>query len=159
MPGNEILHEDPILRVAVRRNVVFAVWSDAPAVVQIHAFQRASEQVAKRGRGDDVLVSIVLRGVPKFAEGVQDELVRVMKSRALYPLGTAHLIYLEGMAGVAVRAFLSTVKLLSKTPAPVGVFSKAEEALLWALDRLRGSRERWTYVELKDALDQAVQGR
>ena len=159
MLGNEILHEDSILRMAVRRNVVFAVWNDAPAVAQIRAFQRAAELVSKRGRGEDVLVSVVVSGVPKFAEGVQDELVRVMKSRALFPLGTAHLIRLEGMAGVAVRAFLSTVKLLSKTPAPVGVFSKAEEALLWTLDRLRGSPERWTYVELKEALDQAAQGR
>lgn len=158
MPGNEILHEDKILRVATRKNVVLAVWNDVPTVTQIRAFQRASELVAKRGQKDELLLSTVVRGVPKFTEDVRDEMVRMVKNRSLYPLGTTHLILLDGMAGTAVRAFLSTVKLLSRLPTPTGVFSKTDEALLWSLDRLRGSQQRWAYSELKDALDEAILG-
>jgi hypothetical protein len=157
MPGNTIVYEDAILRVAVRKNVAFAVWSAAPTVTQVHAFQRAAEQLGK-GSAGHALMSVVVRGVPKFTEGVRDELVRVMK-RELYRLGIAHLILLDGLAGAAVRAFLSTVRLLSRTPTPAGVFGSPDEAIGWVLDRVRAAPERWTQNELREALDEAIKGR
>jgi hypothetical protein len=159
MLGNEILHEDPILRLAMRRNVTFAVWGGAPNLAQVQAFQRTADVVTKRGGPDQVLVNAVLRGAPNFTEEVRDGFVRIVKNREMYRLGQGHLILLEGMGGTAVRAFLSTVKLLSRNPTPMGVFGKTEEALLWVLDRLRGSRERWTYSDLHDALEQATKDR
>ncbi len=159
MLGNENLHEDPILRMAARRNVTFAVWGGAPNVAQVQAFQRTADLVAKRGGPEQALVSVVLRGAPKFTEEVRDGFVRIVKNREMYRLGQGHLILLEGMGGTAVRAFLSTVKLLARNPTPMGVFGKTEETLLWVLDRLRGSRERWTYNELHEALGQATKDR
>jgi hypothetical protein len=159
MLGNEIVHEDPILRMAARKNVTFAVWSNAPGLAQVQAFQRTSELINKRGGADQALVSVVVRGVPSFSEEVRDGFVRIIRNNELYRLGTAHLILLEGMAGTVVRAFLSTVRLLSRQTAPVGVFGKTEEALLWTLERLRGARERWVYSELAGGLEQATKDR
>ena len=159
MLGNEIVHDDALLRVVTRKNVTFAVWSGPPGVSQIHALQRAADFTSKRGRPEQLLISTVLRGAPNFSEEVRDELVRVMRNKENFRLGTAHLILLDGMAGTAVRAFLSTVKLLSRNAAPMGVFGKTEEALLWGLERVRGSRERWIYSELFEAHEQATKDR
>lgn len=158
MPANRTVHEDAVLHVATRRNVTVAVWKGTPGVQHIHAFHRASEQLATSG-GERLLVSVVLRGVPKFSDGVRDELVRVMKNHQLFPLGTAHVVLLPGLAGAAVRAFLSTVRLLARRTTPAGVFGTAEEAVGWASERLRASSERWTVNELREVVEEATQGR
>jgi hypothetical protein len=159
MPGNTVLHEDSLLRLTVQKNVAFAVWSGPPTVTQVHALGRAAEKLTSQKAAGVALVSVVSGGVPKFSDGVRDELVRLMKSRENFKLGVAHLVLLDGFAGTTVRAFLGTTILLSRTPAPTRVFGRADDALAWVHERVRGSAERWTPAELESALREAMKVR
>ena len=158
MGGNETLHEDGSLRVVNRKNLGVAVWSASPDVSQIRALYRISDRFARNKAAGHALLSVVVRGTPTFSQEVRDELVKLLRHRS-YTLGTAHLILLEGLGGTAVRAFMSTVLLLARPPAPHRVFGKQDEALGWLLAQLRNAPDVWTQQELRDVLAHALQGR
>lgn len=158
MGGNEILHEDHSLRVAARRNLNIVVWSAAPEVAQLRSLFRASDRLAKAQPGGLAILSVVVRGTPSFSQEVRDEMVKSLKAKAAR-LGTAHLILVDGLAGTAVRAFMSTVLLLARPAAPHRVFGKRQEALDWLHGQLGGGPIPWTPAELADALEEALKGR
>jgi hypothetical protein len=158
MGGNETLHEDPGLRVVTRKNLGIAVWSASPDVSQIRALHRISDRFARSKPAGHALLSAIVRGTPTFSQEVRDELVKLLRHRS-YTLGTAHLVLLDGLGGTAVRAFMSTVLLIARPPAPHRVFGKQDDALTWLFAQLRNAPEVWTQQELRDALAQALKGR
>ena len=66
MGGTEVLHEDRKLRVTSRKNLVIAVWSAVPEVVQLRALNRVLERFSKSKQGAYGIISAVVRGVPRF---------------------------------------------------------------------------------------------
>lgn len=159
MTANLKVHEDPTLRMVSHRNVMFTVWTDAPTLSQVRVFHRESEVFTRSHPSGQVLVNMVLGGVPLFTEPVRDELVKIMKQGTTYTLGTAHLILVGGMAGSAVRAFLSTAMLLARPKVPNRVFGTVADAAVWVHERLGGAGAQWTVNELRDALEDAKRGR
>ena len=125
-----IIHTDAILRVLTSRNVQVNVWSNAPTVEQIRIFGRSGMSLARRNPRGAGLLNLMLKGTPSFSEEVRDETVKLMKQGA-FRLGTAHVVLLGGLTGSAVRAFMSTVMLLARSPAPNKVFGEAEPAAAW----------------------------
>ncbi len=159
MAANQKIYEDRSLRLASHRNVMFSVWTDAPTLPQVRTIHREGEIFVRANPTGQALVNIVVGGIPLFTDAVREELVKMMRSRAMFSLGTAHVILVGGMAGSAVRAFLSTVMLLARPPAPNRVFGTAVETVAWLHGRLGGTAAQWTANELRDALEDARRGR
>ncbi|MEZ4298611.1 MAG: hypothetical protein R3B70_26905 [Polyangiaceae bacterium] len=156
MRANEILHEDATTRVLSRRNLVVTVWSSAPTAAQFRIFSRVSERFVKARPAGTALLSVALRGVPNFSESAREEVVQMVKNRSLYTLGTAHLILVPGLAGAAVRAFLSTVTLIARPAAPTRSFGEKNAAVTWLHGQLRRGPEEWTEKELRETLEEAI---
>ncbi len=159
MPVNEVHHDDPVLYVVTLRNVTLSVWTGSPELAQWQAVGRISEALSKRNGAERAMLSVVVRGLPKFNDVARGELVKVMKNPAYFPVGVAHLVLLDGLAGSTVRAFLSTARLLSRSSVPAAVFGAEDEAILWILEKLRGTKERWNYRELHEFLTSAIKSR
>jgi hypothetical protein len=150
-----IVHEDPTLRIAVVRNVLINVWRDAPNVEQMRAFGNAMRALHRARGGDGALINAVLGGTPRFSDGVRDEAVRLTRD-TLLPRGVVHLILVEGLAGAAVRAFLSTIVLLGRSKVPTRVSSHPEDACAWLAPFVSVGAERWTGAELLAAYREAA---
>src|SRR5262245_23266795 len=120
-----------MLRIAHFRNIQINVWTDAPDVHQMRAFSRHAQSFClAKGKGT-ALLNGVIRGTPRFSEGVREEVVKSMKLRGVFKLGAAHLITVGGLGGAATRAFLSTAILLGRPKTPSRVFSTPPEACDW----------------------------
>lgn len=159
MAANQRIYQDRNFRLESHRNVMIAVWSEAPTLPQARVLHREAELFAKHNPGGQSFANIVAGGVPMFTEPVRDELVKLGKSHSIFTLGSAHIILVGGMAGSAVRAFLSTVFLISRPQAPNRVFGSIAEAVTWLHGRLGGSQAQWTGNELRDAIEQAKRDR
>jgi hypothetical protein len=147
MAALEIVHTDAILSIATSRNVQVNVWTDAPTVEQIRAFSRTGAALARRHPRGTGLLNVMLRGTPRFSEQVRDETVKLMK-QADFRLGTAHLVLMGGLTGTAVRAFMSTVMLLARSPTPNKVFGDPGTATAWLAPLLAQGAEPWSSAQL-----------
>ena len=152
-----IVHTDAILRVLTSRNVQVNVWSNAPTVEQIRIFGRSGVSLARRNPRGAGLINLMLKGTPSFSEEVRDETIKLMKQGS-FRLGTAHVVLLGGLTGSAVRAFMSTVTLLARSPVPNKVFGEPEAAAAWLAPLLAQGAEAWSPVELVALVKQAIAG-
>src|SRR5262245_36721668 len=119
------VHEDGTLRIACCDNLIVAIWSDAPELSQMQVFGRALQDLARRYPSRTALCNVVVRGTPNFSDPVRQAALRLARDPNLYGFGAAHLILIEGLAGVATRAFLSTL-LLVASRAPIRIFGDRE---------------------------------
>jgi hypothetical protein len=147
MADLEIVHTDATLRVVTSRNVQVNVWSNAPTVEQMRVFGRTGAVLARRNPRGIGLLNVMLRGTPSFSEQVRDETVKLTK-QGYFRLGAAHLILVGGLTGTAVRAFMSTVLLLARSPAPNKVFGEPETAAAWLAPLLAQGAEPWSSAQL-----------
>lgn len=151
--GIQVVHHDAALRITVSKNLQINVWTDAPTLahLRLHA---AQAQVMHRAHPDGTgLVNIMVRGTPKFTDGVRDEAVRLRKMPSHYTLGTAHVVLVTGLAGAAVRAFMGTVILMARSPTPSKVFGDIDSAVRWFTPILARGRSAWTAADLADTLN------
>lgn len=156
MSSLAVVHHDAIVKIATARNLLVAVWSDAPLLGQMHAFGRAMHQAQRVNPAGVALLNVLRGGTPRFADGVRDEARRLTAGGGC-ALGVAHLVVVPGLAGAASRAFLGTVNLLGRPPVPTRVFGLPAEALTWLHDRLAKSSQPWTSTELEDLYAEVVQ--
>jgi hypothetical protein len=153
MARTEILHDDASLRLGVCKNLVIPVWSDTPNVTHIRALGRAIQGACNRYRQDIGVFDLVAAGTPNFSDEVRNELVKIVRDPHLQGRGTAHVIMLPGLPGIATRAFLSTVFLLARSVTPTKVFADARAASAWLVPLLsQGGREAWTVEEMLAAV-------
>jgi hypothetical protein len=156
----QIVHEESMLRIATFRNVQINVWTDAPDVHQMRAFSRHAASFCQTMGKSTLLLNAVVRGTPRFPDGVRDEVVKAMKLRGVFKLGAAHLITVGGLAGSATRAFLATGVLLGRPKTPTKVFGDPREACDWAAERAAAAAaEPWIAEDLLGAYRAALQGR
>lgn len=129
------------LRIAHEGALIIAVWDGPPLPGQIDRLTSYA-----RMRSDAVgpcgLLNVVVAGMPRFADSVRDEGARSFVS-ATASVGTAHVVLLEGFAGSAVRAFISTMRLASRSSDPTGTFRTLDEGARWLAPRMP-RHERWT---------------
>lgn len=159
MAENHKIYQDRNFRLVSHRNVMIAVWSDAPTLPQVRILHREADQFAKQNPSGQAFVNLITGGVPVFTEAVRDELVKMIKSTTNFTLGSAHVLLVTGMTGSAVRAFMSTVMLLARPKAPNRVFATIADAVTWVHGRLGGMQAQWTGNELRDAIEEAKRDR
>src|SRR5580698_9691987 len=108
MARTEILHEDATLRVGVCRNLFVCAWYATPETAHIRALSRAAQAHSIKHGEDHVFIDLVLSGKPLFSEEVRDGMVHLMSDTRVQGRGVAHVVEPTGLAGVTLRAVLST---------------------------------------------------
>jgi hypothetical protein len=149
------VHEDPTLRIATSRNVLVAVWTDAPTADQMRALERSGRKLGRAHRGT-ALVNVIVRGTPRFSTEVREAVVRLARDGELMSLARAHVILAPGLVGAAARAFISTTLFLARVPAPTKVLGSLETAAAWLVEPLSRGAERWTEADLLSLLRSAT---
>jgi hypothetical protein len=133
----EVLYEDPTLRIWALGAVVGVVWFEAPTYEQMLELHRIARQRVRAYPDGIGLFQLVVRGTPRFTDEVRSEVERLSRDN-VFELGGAHVILVDGLAGSAARAFLSTVLLVRKKLGPAKVFGGIAEAAEWFARELGG---------------------
>ena len=147
-----MLHDEPLFAVAAHHNLVIALWRDAPEVSWVRSLVAASERHVAQHERKCALVNLVVSGTPSFREDARNELMKMSRRRDLYPV-VAHVVQLDGLVGAAVRAFLSTLLVLSRTKAPIKVFAEPTAAGDWLVPQLGDD---WTCDTVVTACESVV---
>lgn len=151
------IYQDETMRLTSRRELLVASWFDAPTAEQMRRVGRAGQDLARANPNGAALANVIVRGVPRFRDDVREEGIRIARERT-FAKGSCHLVLVDGLAGAAVRAFMSMVLLVGKrgignTAAQVRVFGEVDTASRWFAPLLG---EPWTTSELADALEAAA---
>ena len=140
-------------RIAACRNLQLAAWYHPPTLEQARKLTGSAEGLrGEHGSGIALLNMIPGGGLPDFSEDVRTELTRAVRS-GIYDLGAAHVVLTPGLAGVAIRAFVSTILLLGKPKTPQRAFARCPEAAAWLLPLLVAADPTWRARELADAYE------
>ncbi len=121
-----------------------AVWFNAPTPVQMEAFAKygwAHERALPNG---GLLSNLAVRGTPTFDEQVRRQAAELTADPELFRIARSHTILMDGLKGVAVRAFVQTFLLLGRPPRPTKVFDTVEHGAEWMAEQLRSSPHGWT---------------
>ncbi len=148
--------ENRILRLGVERNVCVVCWRDAPTVLELREMAKAGKRLALEHKKGSALFSVILGGTPSFPEDVREEVGVIVRDDSLFTLAAAHVILVTGLAGAAVRAFLSTAFLLSRPNTPNKVFADIKASAQWAHKQLETGSVIWSEAELVDFVERVV---
>lgn len=144
-----IAFENATARIAISRNVVTAIWFDAPRVkTELREMERAGKRVQAQYKQGSALFNVIVSGTPSFSQEVRDEVTRITADDTLFNLASAHVLLVDGLVGSAVRAFLSTALLLSRTKTPNKVFANVKTSAGWVCERLTAGSESWKVEDL-----------
>jgi hypothetical protein len=144
MARTEIVHDDPCLRMGVFRNLLVTAWIDAPDRSHARAMGHAIHTLVARYTGGFAVLNTIVSGTPRISDEFRAEILTIMRDPRVQGRGGAHLITLDGLGGVAARAFLSTVLLLGRSPSPNKVFEEPTHAAAWLAPLATTAREAWT---------------
>ncbi len=148
--------EDEVLTLISGPNLVVAVWRNAPRIEHVAPMREVQSRLHRRlGGMYFVFVNVILSGTPSFDEQVRKELADLVNEFGRYSLGQANLVLLEGLAGTATRAFLSTMNLLGRHRAPAKVFKDRDAMEQWVLERLLAHDPKSSRLQIDEALDLA----
>jgi hypothetical protein len=139
--------DEPTCRIVTARNVVIALWLDAPVVSQIQAIARVGRARKSKYPRGVVMVNVIVSGRPNFTQDVRDEVARLYQAN-LFALGACHAVLVGGLAGVATRAFLATVSLLRRSSAPSRVTGDVDSTVAWVHAQANGV-EPWAAPEIR----------
>ncbi len=137
------------------RNLGLLAWRNAPEVDDIRYLRSYARTLGQTYSGKAGCIDIAFTGTPRFSEDLRTEVHGLATDPKVFPLGTAHVVMLGGLAGAAVRAFIATVTLVSRPPAPAKVFANLEEAGAWLLPKF-GVNDAWTPHEIRIACEALV---
>lgn len=147
----EILYSDDVLRIAQHRNLLILSWAEAPTLTHMANCERAARGANRLNPDGIGLLCLMLSGgIPRFPDDVREEVAKFNRNPALFPLGVANVMLVTGLAGVAVRAFVSTASLLGRPAVPTKTFADLVDAADWLAPLLRTpSAPRWNPGDLK----------
>ncbi len=147
---SELAFENETARIAIERNVVVAVWLQEPRVpAELREMERAGKKAALRHKGQSALFNVIISGRPSFSEEVRGEVNRITSDDTLFTAATAHVILVEGFVGSAVRAFLTTALVVSRTKTPNKTFGDVGVAAKWVNERLTAAKvDGWNEADL-----------
>lgn len=144
----DIVFENQTARIGALDNVLVVRWADAPRTTfELKEFEKAGKRIAGEYEKRAVFANVIVSGTPSFSQEVRDEVARLTSS-PMFQLGTAQIILVEGLAGVAVRAFLNTAFLLSRAKSPNKVFGDLGYGVDWMHGRLREGPVSWARDDL-----------
>ena len=152
----DVVFENETARIAALDNVLVVRWADAPRTTfELKEFEKAGKRIASEFDKRAVFANVIVSGTPSFSQEVRDEVARLTSS-PMFHLGTAQIILVDGLAGVAVRAFLSTAFLLSRAKAPNKVFGDLRRGIDWMHARLGDGPVSWTHDGLAGFVEKVV---
>lgn len=128
-------YADARVRLASHRNVILAVWWDAPRIEQMQQFREVLMLLRERHPEGIGGISTVVGGTPSFPADVRTESAK-LTSEALLDFGLAHIMLMGGLAGTAVRAFLATMLLLGRSKQLTKVFDKEDLGVDWVAEQM-----------------------
>lgn len=147
----KVRYEDRTLRIAQVDNLFLACWSDAPTGPQMRQLGEHSRAFQDEHGPDTAMWDAIVAGTPKFAAEVRDEAASLTADEELFPLGTAHVVLLDGFKGTATRAFLTTAMLLGRPRHATKVFGNLDSAARWINECLqRGPDRNWDLQRVLD---------
>ena len=147
-----VFFENETARISVDRNVVVAAWFQEPRVPkELREMERAGKKVSSKYK-DGALFNVIISGKPSFSEEVRNEVNRITSDDTLFTAATAHVILVEGFIGSAVRAFLATALMVSRTKTPNKTFGDVASAVKWVQGRCEG----WTEGDLATLVDHCI---
>lgn len=149
-----VLYEDRTLRIAGHEHLFLAVWSDAPTGEQMRELARRSRAFQAEHGPQTAMWDAIIAGKPAFSNEVREAATDLTGDETLFPVGTAHVITLEGLRGSATRAFLTTANLLGRPKHPTRVFGDPEAAANWLAEGLG-----WTHARLLELHEELCVGR
>jgi len=130
----QVVHEDKTFRLATWRNLTIATWYDAPNAQQVRRIRRSNENMAARYPDGIGFMNAIMGGSPRFGAEMRAEVEALLKESRTYSVGSVHVVEVRGLKGATVRAFLSTLTLIS--PVPTRVFGNIDDAADWMAPRL-----------------------
>lgn len=148
------LYEDPTLRIVGHEELFLAVWTDAPSAEQMLELGRQSRAFQSERGPRTAMWDAIIAGRPAFSSEVREAAAELTADEDLFPVGTAHVITLDGLRGSATRAFLTTATLLGRPKHPTRVFGDPETAATWLSAQLG-----WEQQRLLRLHEQLVEGR
>jgi hypothetical protein len=152
MPVFDWVRENDRCVMGSIQNLGLVGWRNAPTVDDVRRWRSLAHAVGHAHGGQAACIDLVRRGKPDFSEATRAEVNLLAADPKVFPLGIAHVIALDGLAGAAVRAFISTVLLVARTAAPAKVFGARDPATAWLQPKLH-AREPWTREEVRAAYD------
>ena len=144
-----IAFENETARIAYDRNVAVTVWFDAPRTsLALLEMEKVGKKLLAAHKEETALLNVIVSGTPSFSEEVRKEVTRIMADDTLFARASAHVILVEGFVGSAVRAFVSTALVLSRTTTPNKVFGDLDGAASWLTQRLDKGPVAWSPGDL-----------
>ena len=144
-----VTFENEIARIAHDRNVAVVVWFDAPRVKrELLEMEKVGKKIFAQYKESTALFNVIVSGTPSFSEEVRKEVMRITSDDTLFALASAHVLLLQGFVASAVRAFVSTALVLSRTTTPNKVFADVEGAAAWVMTRVEKGPVVWTPGDL-----------
>jgi hypothetical protein len=131
MAQTDIVYDDAALRIGVTRNLVVSAWTAAPDAGHVKTLSRTLQTVGGKNGGRFAFMSVVVSGTPRFSDQMREDMVKLFKDPKLQGVGNAHVVNAPGLAGTAVRTFLSTILLVARPAAPHKVFATLAEGAAW----------------------------
>ena len=151
-------HRDELVHIVSGHRVLLLDVFDAPRLPQARAIRRAQESFRARLGDQGVAFCTVIRsGTPVLEPRARQELIELSADYGRRSLCNASLVLVDGFAGVAVRAILSTLHLVSRETNPARVFADRRPTEAWLLERIRAHDPRITAREVKDVFDFALE--
>jgi hypothetical protein len=152
-----VAFENATARVAYDRNVAVTAWFDAPRVpLELREMEKMGRKLSSQYKDGTALFNVIVSGTPSFSEEVRKEVTRISADDTLYALGSAHVMLVEGFVASAVRAFMSTALMLSRTKTPNKVFANLDDAATWLKSQLDKGPVVWTPGDLVALMRQTI---
>lgn len=150
------IYEDERLVMGRAGTLLLLGWREAPLLDHVRRWHELGRTIAREHPGQGACIDVVYGGTPSFGEDMRKAAVAMAADPDFCPLGIAHPIVVPGMVGTAVRAFVSTVILVSRAPAPAKVTPDLRTAVRWLAPRV--AHLGWTETSL-DEVCRALEAR
>jgi len=152
----EIAFRNDIVIIATQDNALAAVWLGSPGVELLKQVQRIGIALAGKYPQGILFVNVMLRGKARFSAEARAEAAQQTTENAIRATACSHIIAATGLVAATVRAFMSTVLMLSRPTRPTKVFTNIQEAAPWLVGLAPPGEPGWSKDKLIAFYDEVV---
>jgi hypothetical protein len=146
---NATVYEDAGLSLTRCENLMVATWRQAPTPFQMKLVGTHIATLHQEFGEEVGFVNLAVSGKPELiSKEVRDDANRL--ARRWQSLCSAHVVLVDGLAGVVVRSILRAMVVVSGNTSPWRVFDDCRTAAAWIAARLDGHvRLAWSSAEIE----------